>query len=398
MDIDNDNGDDNDDLLPPRKHTKMKTKRCIIENTATSTLEPKHALLLLKIKGLKYIADAKCVITDNENNTFDKEAPGCISITPADFRIDLSQVHSTPFNCEAIQVFSRDFLDKVTRDSWYSKPPIPQRYCNIEVIVDCFHDHLKYIKGRYNHCVVAMNKDPVVAKAGKEKKARLFKWHLEAVAEDSRFTKHRRLLEALGTQGMSSDESEDESRRSSQYPHMYPSWRSRRLSSLLWQLNPVVDKMHSTPIGTHKRPGSQMQVRPHTQNCNIKAAAPVGLPRNCYDAQWLSGLSTKRIVSLKMKDYDYPFGQTAQGGSAVGKMSSTMIQTPQGGFNSTQEFSSTMEGESAPPNTLHIQTPQGGSNSTQEFREAPVAVGQSSAESSRAACSAAQSSSDDVGT
>ena len=57
----------------------------------------------------------------------------------------------------------------------------------------------------------------------------LYKWCLDAIVGDPQLNKHKRLLEALGTQGMSLDESDTEvPGRSIAYPHIYPKWCSKQ--------------------------------------------------------------------------------------------------------------------------------------------------------------------------
>jgi len=108
---------------------------------------------------------------------------------------------------------------------------------------------------------------------------------------------------------MSSDESDTEApRRSLTYPRIYPKWRSKQLSTLLWQLDPIIEKMHVAPVGGRKRGGNLLRIRPHTSNYNVVAAAPIGFPHNCYDEEWLNSLLPRTKAVLQVKDVDYKFG------------------------------------------------------------------------------------------
>ncbi|KAI6040011.1 hypothetical protein EDC04DRAFT_2894716 [Pisolithus marmoratus] len=294
-------GDDGDDVLPiPQKKKKKRTNCRFLENahavdsdidmvTYNQFLQyiRDHLLALLGIKDLKNIADAKdrCTISEQENEAFNRDLPGSIQITANDFRLDLSRNRSTLFNRTAMEVFAEDFYQKVTRDGWYKSPPIPVRYLQVDTISDCFYYHLKHVKSRYNHFVIGMACDSVAARAKEEKrlqkvsrgvrKVRLYKWRLDAIASDPQLSKHQRLLEALGTQGMSSDESDTETPgRSTTYPRIYPKWRSQQLSTFLWQLDAIVEKIHASPVGRRKRGGNPLRIRPHTSKYNTAAAAP----------------------------------------------------------------------------------------------------------------------------
>ncbi|KAI6046195.1 hypothetical protein EDC04DRAFT_2558426, partial [Pisolithus marmoratus] len=124
-------------------------------------------------------------------------------------------------------------------------------------------------------------------------------------------SRHKRLLEALGTQGMSSDELDTEvpgRSRSTTYPRIYPKWRSQQLSAFLWRVDAVVEKIHASPVGRRKRGGNPLQIRPHSSKYNNAAAAPIGFPRNCYDKEWLDSLPARSRATLQAKDVDYKFG------------------------------------------------------------------------------------------
>ena len=106
---------------------------------------------------------------------------------------------------------------------------------------------------------------------------------------------------------MSSDESDTEAPgRSIAYPHVYPKWCSKQLSTFLWQLDPIIERIHTTLVGRRKR-GNPLHIWPHTTNYNPAAVAPMGFPRNCYDKEWLDSLPPRSKASLQVKDVDYKF-------------------------------------------------------------------------------------------
>ncbi|KIK12925.1 hypothetical protein PISMIDRAFT_119995, partial [Pisolithus microcarpus 441] len=111
----------------------------------------------------------------------------------------------------------------------------------------------------------------------------------------------------LGSQGMSSDESEDENARMISYPQVYPAWHSAQLASLLWKVDDVTATNVSIQIGKCKKLGTQLRVHPHHDKVNEEATAPPGLPCNCYDANWLMKLSERQKHELWVQDSDYNF-------------------------------------------------------------------------------------------
>ncbi|KAI6110797.1 hypothetical protein EDD16DRAFT_1486061 [Pisolithus croceorrhizus] len=231
--------------------------------------------------------------------------------------VDCLRNRDSPFNQDAATVFAEDFLEKITRHSWYASAKIPERYHNHETIRTAFIAHLAYVKSRYREVVTAVDEDPDKARratnARLQKSSRgsrkvrvsspylpffselspffqLLKMRLDAMADHPTLQRHLPLINDLGTQAMSSDESEDEVRRTISYPRVYPAWRSEQLAAILWQADDVAAANATVSIGKRKKAGTQLRLRPHSGKVNTAAAAPPGLPRNCYNASWLANL------------------------------------------------------------------------------------------------------------
>ncbi|KAI6146391.1 hypothetical protein BKA82DRAFT_4393517 [Pisolithus tinctorius] len=234
--------------------------------------------------------------------------------------VDCLRNRDSPFNQDAATVFAEDFLDKVTRHSWYASANIPERYRNYETIRAAFIAHLAYVKARYRQVVAAVDEDPDKAiqatnarlqKSSRgSRKVRLLKMRLDGMADHPTLRQHLPLINGLGTQAMSSDESEDEVRRTISYPRVYPAWRSNEFASLLWQADDVAAANATVTIGKRKRAGTQLRLCPHSGKVNTKAAAPPGLPRNCYNASWLASLLPRQVKALRVQEKDYDFGSS----------------------------------------------------------------------------------------
>jgi hypothetical protein len=73
----------------------------------------------------------------------------CIKITPENFRLDMLQALGSPFNIEAIKVFTMDFLEKVKRDKWYQSYLIPSQCLTVSEVLEAICQHLKHIFSVY---------------------------------------------------------------------------------------------------------------------------------------------------------------------------------------------------------------------------------------------------------
>ncbi|KAI6158839.1 hypothetical protein EDD17DRAFT_1487614 [Pisolithus thermaeus] len=137
------------------------------------------------------------------------------------------------------------------------------------------------------------------------------------MADHPTLQRHLPLINDLGTQAMSSDESEDEVRRTISYPRVYPAWRSEQLAAILWQADDVAAANATVSIGKHKKAGTQLRLRPHSGKVNTAAAAPPRLPRNCYNASWLANLLPHQVKALRVQDKDYDFGSNGSPSSSA---------------------------------------------------------------------------------
>ena len=131
------------------------------------------------------------------------------------------------------------------------------------------------------------------------------------MADDPTLQQHIPLINYLSTQCVSSDESEKETRRTIDYPRVYPRWRSRQLTNIMYKADAVAAANASVPIGKRKKAGTQLRSRPHSHKYNDTAPAPPGLPRNCYDAEWFLGLPSHIQKQLKVQEVDYNFSHTS---------------------------------------------------------------------------------------
>jgi hypothetical protein len=115
----------------------------------------------------------------------------------------------------------------------------------------------------------------------------------------------------MGTKGISSNESNKSATRrnkSRTFDRVTPTWRSSQLTAFMWRLDEVVECMKGPEFGKRKKAGNQMRNRIPSDKTNPEAVAPKGLPKNCYDEDWLAGLYRSQREMLNIRDEDYEFG------------------------------------------------------------------------------------------
>ncbi|KAI0315725.1 hypothetical protein OF83DRAFT_1039626, partial [Amylostereum chailletii] len=120
---------------------------------------------------------------------------------------------------------------------------------------------------------------------------------------------HLPFFTRIGTQGVSSDESEsdDEEKRPTHtmYVRITPVWCSRRLSNWMWSLDDIALNQRAPRVGTRAVPGAEPRQRKHSTRVNMVAVAPPYLFRNCYDQTWLGTLLDYDKRNLHTMDLDY---------------------------------------------------------------------------------------------
>ncbi|KAL4081262.1 hypothetical protein J3A83DRAFT_4185108 [Scleroderma citrinum] len=237
--------------------------------------------------GYKYLWNAKCAPSQLQVDEYEQDLPGCLEITPTNFMIDSI-------------VFAKDFLDKVVRHSWYASANIPEHYHNHETIHVAFIAHLAYVKAHYRELVTAVDEDP-------DKARQATNAHLQKYSHGSRKVH----LLKICIQDITSDKSKDKARRMISYPCVYPAWHSEQLATLLWQADDVAATNATVLIGKHKKAGTQLWLHPHSGKVNTEAAAPPGLPHNCYNASWLTKLHSCQVKALHVQDKDYDFSSNS---------------------------------------------------------------------------------------
>ena len=117
---------------------------------------------------------------------------------------------------------------------------------------------------------------------------------------------HLPFLDALGPDGMSSDESAVESSTNRMtYTVIKPDWRHPDLHHWLKVLDQLHHHHHIRSWGMDKR-GALPHIRIGSQKIHNKLHAPTGLPINAYNPTWLQSreaLYLKHVLCPKVEPY-----------------------------------------------------------------------------------------------
>lgn len=108
---------------------------------------------------------------------------------------------------------------------------------------------------------------------------------------------------------MSADETAGEEKA---HPPVYDiveaRWQSLELKTFLRALDRMYREDWASPIGERASSGSAPRVRRESLDPRVEdGIAPIGLWRNCYDAEWLASLQPHEIEHLDILDKDYDF-------------------------------------------------------------------------------------------
>ncbi|KAH9037590.1 hypothetical protein EDB85DRAFT_1888287 [Lactarius pseudohatsudake] len=152
----------------------------------------------------------------------------------------------------------------------------------------------------------------------KQHKYKLFQHHREIAKYYSPLTKHLGLLDTLGVNGMSSDESAvDADTTRVTYTIIKPSWRHSLLHNWLKVFDQLHHQNHINSWSTDKH-GTFAHIHTGSHKVHETVHAPPHLPINAYDPKWLESRETlylRHMLCLVIgpgnprveKGYPYPY-------------------------------------------------------------------------------------------
>jgi hypothetical protein len=262
---------------------------------------------------------------EDELAAYNLRQEGCITISCENFRMDFTRDRSIPFNLEAEFEFAINFRHRVLIDKWYSFPPIPDRFMTEEYIIFCLHNHVKYVREKYKEYVVDNSRNTyqklqLAARSSRKSRVswslisiyspiiiigpfKLFRDRCSVLSFNPSLANHSKLMRTMGVNGVSSDESDNED----DYIRVSPGWRSEQLAQFLWSLDEEIARHRTAKVGQRRRRGNKARRRVFSALVNNDTLGPPGLPRNCYDEDWLNNLRPHERRLIRLKDYDHVF-------------------------------------------------------------------------------------------
>ncbi|OBZ66078.1 hypothetical protein A0H81_13919 [Grifola frondosa] len=139
-----------------------------------------------------------------------------------------------------------------------------------------------------------------------ERKRNLFYRRFEVAANHTDLQRHLGILQDLGVDGMSSDESEHEN-GVIQYRVLIKSWRNPVLTPWLRTFDAAYRKDRLGPSQSTR--GAHPHLRLASQKVDLRAPV-IRLPFNAYNYEWLKGLSAFELESLAPQHREYEFLHT----------------------------------------------------------------------------------------
>ena len=133
----------------------------------------------------------------------------------------------------------------------------------------------------------------------------IHKRRLEVIAEHPRLCRHLWIIQALGPNGMSSDEEEHNGVRPI-YRRVTQPWRNPILVEWFRVIDIFVRASHFGPDGA-SRPGAHLHAREVLPTSTSTRAYVSGLPRSAYDPSWLTTLSEFELDAVSLMEKPYSF-------------------------------------------------------------------------------------------
>ncbi|KAJ7021351.1 hypothetical protein C8F04DRAFT_959921 [Mycena alexandri] len=219
-------------------------------------------------------------------------------MTEEDFRIDVLGSPKSPWNQSAARVFTRFFIDE------NDFPPTLEVHTAIRNAVTA---HIETIIRRYKQSHKSQP-ERLLYRSMDRRQSRKYKLFYRRRRVAYAFEPLRRqipMLEYLGVDGMSSDDSEREDRPDHpfQYSIRPPRWRATRVEPWLRMFDSIHNILRRKSAGTH--PGAFPRIRTATNRKSANTKFVAGLPANAYDPQWMNEDVLRKYDIHAVSNYDF---------------------------------------------------------------------------------------------
>ncbi|KAI0705489.1 hypothetical protein C8Q76DRAFT_771240 [Earliella scabrosa] len=238
--------------------------------------------------------------TEEEMRAFSEDDGPCC--TADNFRPDLNGTARSPWNCSIADVFVEEYMADglVPCDD----PALVKKY---------FVRHLRYLitKFKEQHTNADVLAARMKLKRRRERRGylqQLFQRRLIAAHSEPGLHRHVHILQRLGPEGMSSDESAMEN-GVKQFRILKKEWRNERLTGWLRVFDAISRERRANPV-TETTRGAEPRQRFQSGKVD-SSTPPVGaLPSNAYDPTWYANLTPYRRQRLQARKNAYDFTHT----------------------------------------------------------------------------------------
>ncbi|KAH9885103.1 hypothetical protein C8Q73DRAFT_660346 [Cubamyces lactineus] len=242
--------------------------------------------------------DATLIPSIEEVKRYDPRRDGHCC-TSERFRPDLRSPPGSVWNKSAVKVFAKSFVDA------------DEYECNDEgVVKKIFATHLRHLHRKYLRSTSGEAKQLEARKRAnrEERKRGLFNRRLTAALSYDALKPHVEMLQCLGVDGMSSDESSVEN-DIVHYRILKKSWRHPNLTIWLRVFDAAYRKTRVSETNRATR-GAPVHWRLVTNQYDNRRAAVPCLPKNAYNPEWLNSLNGMDVEDLAARDEFYDFTHT----------------------------------------------------------------------------------------
>ncbi|KAI9443057.1 hypothetical protein H4582DRAFT_1808873 [Lactarius indigo] len=222
-------------------------------------------------------------------------------MTAVDFMVDIAGDPKSPWNVSASRAFAVYLIEKTGCDDTSEMQ---------KAIEKAFNSRIKSLKSRWKRDML-----PQAAKVAerskhnrKQHKYQLFQHRHEIVKLYDPLKKHLEVMDALGADRMSSDESSfDSNTGQTTYTVIKPSWWHPDIHHWLKVFDDLHHRNHINAFILNKR-GMFTHICTGSQKVRQAQYAPPGLPVNAYDPSWLQSktpLLLKHELCPKEEPYSF---------------------------------------------------------------------------------------------
>ncbi|KAI0075730.1 hypothetical protein K474DRAFT_1599278, partial [Panus rudis PR-1116 ss-1] len=215
--------------------------------------------------------------------------------TRANFTLDLAAYRfKSPWNLAAAEVFAELYLSQRSRMT-----------DDRDFIVHVFLRHLRDLRDQYRDLQILelpSDDERRIAMAERDAKKTVHSRRYGVCVSQTlhpSLKKYVALIDKMTVDGMSDDELDPESGIHQKWKIIRLLWRSKLLNTLMHDL----DGLHNYSrysLENKMSPGQPPRDRRVSSLVDEKRRAPVGLPEDCYDREWLDSLTPIERTQLRM--------------------------------------------------------------------------------------------------